>query len=156
MNVAKAIAERSRCVRSAIGCVIVDARGRIVATGYNGPPAGWAPEGVIEFHESMMCDSFCPRAIGDAEVGGSYSGCVSIHAEANALLNSDRRHREGGVLYTTRAPCLGCAKLIANSGVHSVVAGPAPLNYPMSVYDEIDEGVDLMRQSGVRVHVERL
>jgi dCMP deaminase len=156
MGVAKTVALRSRCVRSQVGCVIVDRQGRVVATGYNGPAANWDPTHLIEtdhgLPDAMMCDSFCPRGIdGGFSTGESYGGCVAIHAEANALLTSDRRHREGGTIYTSRVPCLGCAKLICNSGVERVVCGPAPEGYPQEVYDEIQQGVIIMKQCLIAV-----
>src|SRR5262245_21931891 len=98
MAAALAVAGRSRCVRSQVGCVVVDRSGRVVATGYNGPPAGWRPAGIAladELPEPMRCDSFCPRALDEQAQTVTYERCVAIHAELNALLVSDRRHREG-------------------------------------------------------------
>jgi len=155
LAVAQEVAKRSRCVRSQVGCVIVDKQNRVVATGYNGPAADWDPSRYIGtgdhgLPDAMMCDSFCPRAL-DGAVPASYDGCVAIHAEANALLTSDRRHRESGTLYTTRVPCLDCAKLICNSGVERVVCGPAPEGYPDEVYTAIEQGVTLMKQCLIAV-----
>jgi deoxycytidylate deaminase len=50
-----------------------------------------------------------------------YDDCPSLHAEANALLSAERSERLGGTIYVTSAICFGCAKLIANSGLVSVV-----------------------------------
>lgn len=47
--------------------------------------------------------------------------CISNHAEANCLLHADRSRIEGGTIYVSAKPCLGCAKLIANSGLNRVV-----------------------------------
>lgn len=117
MAVAHAVAQRSRCVRAQAGCVVVDANNRIVATGYNGPPATmWSAQ-------SGTCDNFCERAMHGArpETLTSYDDCPSIHAEANALLFCDRREREGGTIYVTTNTCFTCAKLVANSGLTRVV-----------------------------------
>ena len=49
------MAQRSLCVRAQVGAVIVDARNRIVETGYNGPPRGFQ-------HDDQPCTQWCPRA----------------------------------------------------------------------------------------------
>lgn len=112
LGLAAAAAGRSNCSRRAVGAVVVQRR-RIRATGYNGPPSGYG-----------HCDAgFCPRAASAVLRGAGYDDCVAVHAEANALLFADLADREGATLYTTAAPCFGCAKLIANSGIAEVVAG---------------------------------
>lgn len=115
---AATIARRSGCVRTQVGAVIVDPTNRLIASGYNGPPATLASARVLG--EDAICEYDCPRAMADAPVS-SYDECIAIHAEANALLFCDRRDREGGTIYVTRVPCLSCAKLIANSGLERVV-----------------------------------
>jgi dCMP deaminase len=109
---ARSIAKRSRCSRAQIGAVIVDKRERIVAEGYNGPAAGLDVSG--------ECMNWCERAQGKTGLSGAYDGCPSIHAEANALLYVDRWSVEGGSIYVTAPPCMGCAKLISNSGLKTV------------------------------------
>lgn len=118
--VAAVVAKRSRCVRYRTGTVIVDRRNRVVATGYIGAATGYdrvTGAGVQE------CSEFCHRGReGPTDATRlSYSDCVSIHSELNALLVCDRRDREGGTLYATSVPCWTCAKAIANSGVARVV-----------------------------------
>jgi dCMP deaminase len=110
MAVADAIAERSWCVRRKAGCVIVTADNQLVATGYNGPPAGLEISG--------PCDQWCDRA----RTGGglSYDDCLAAHSEINAFMRADQSMR-GGTLYVTSCPCYACAKAIANSGVVRVV-----------------------------------
>ena len=110
-SVARTVARRSLCSMSKAGAVIVTSRNRVVATGYNGPPAGMNLRG--------ECRNWCPRA----KTGGglSYDDCVSSHAEANALMFADRSMMEGGTIYVTRMPCFMCAKMIANSGLTRVV-----------------------------------
>lgn len=127
--VAGAIASRSDCERSKVGAVVVK-DGRIVGTGYNGAPAGWPG-----------CAS-CPRRTSDCEPGSSYDtgpgSCVALHAEANALIYTDRTDLQGATLYLTRKPCDGCAKLIAGAGIARVVVdGEEPYDVapPMRVED---------------------
>lgn len=115
-GVALQVARRGRCTRDQVGAVIVDRSERIVATGFNGPPAGYDDTG-------RECMEFCTRGASGptSETAISYADCVSIHAEANALLFCDRRDREGGTIYVTSHICWSCAKMVANSGLHRVV-----------------------------------
>lgn len=105
------MSKRSRCGKG-VGAVIVSAEHRVVATGYNGPPAGYPSEG--------SCENFCPRLLTYPKPS-SYDSCPSNHAEINALLWSSRQERLGGTIYVTTAPCMGCAKALANSGLQEVV-----------------------------------
>jgi dCMP deaminase len=126
LEVARVIAKRSLCERDQVGAVIVSKDNRIVATGYNGPPAGFD-------HSNTGCSSWCYRAQASDPQGrffepgakvplkSDYSDCPSLHAEANALSVCDRSVREGGTIYITSGVCFGCAKLIANSGLEHVI-----------------------------------
>jgi dCMP deaminase len=113
MQMADAVAKRSRCSRAQIGAVVVSANQRIASTGYNGPAATLDVEG--------DCIDWCPRAQGIAPLDNMYDACPSIHAESNALLYVDRSRIEGGTIYITDVACLQCAKLVSNSGVKRVV-----------------------------------
>lgn len=140
MTVAEVIGARSPCVRTRVGAVIVTPTNRIVATGYNGAPAG--------LPSVRTCTEICPRPSSTAP-DPLYHDCVSIHAEANALLFCDRREREGGTIYTTSAICWNCAKLVANSGLSRLVMY-APTDDVMHRLPE--SSVDLLVRSGVVVH----
>ena len=138
MHVAQEVAKRSKCSRMGIGAVIVDPTNRIVATGYNGPPANM-PDIVGE------CVRWCPRAKKD-QPEEHYHDCFSIHAEANALLFCDRRDREGGAIYVSGGICIDCAKLIGNSGLsiaHYIDDGAA--------HRKIESGVNILKRSGITV-----
>ncbi len=135
LDLARATATRATCSRRKHGAVIVQER-RIVATGYNGGPSGYP-----------HCDEgACPRAVSDAPQGHDYERCIAIHAEANALLFSSPEERSGATLYCTGAPCFGCAKLVANSGVAEVVAGGGR-------YDGWDDTREFLQRSNVRVRL---
>lgn len=112
MAVAAAASKRSRCDRSKVGAVIVAADGRVAATGYNGPPADWAPA-------VGTCGTWCKR--NNASEKQDFSMCPAVHAELNALLYCDRDQARGGVLYVTKSPCMGCCKAIGASGIKTVV-----------------------------------
>lgn len=135
LDLARAASTRATCSRRKHGAVIVQKR-RIVSTGYNGAPSGVA----------HCTDGACPRADSSAPQGHEYDSCIAIHAEANALLFSGPDEREGGTLYCTGAPCFGCAKLIANSGVEEVVAASGR-------YDGWDEVREFLIEAGVRVRL---
>ena len=126
MSVAVSMSKRSKCVNRQVGAVIVTKENRPMAVGYNGAPANFNSEPNITHFASEAqptsagCDGFCPRG-GSNDRGTSYSNCVSVHAEANALLFADRRDYEGGTIYVTNPCCWDCAKLVANSGVARVV-----------------------------------
>ncbi len=113
VGIAKNVARRSACALGQVGAVVVDHTNRVVATGYNGPPAGYPDQ----------CITGCPRFFTRMNEGrtATYENCISIHAEANALLFCDRRDRVNGTIYVTSSPCIECAKLIANSGLARVV-----------------------------------
>lgn len=118
MAMADAMSRRSRCVKG-VGAIIVSTDNRPAGAGYNGPPAGWP-------NEQQSCRKFCRRTQQDWTKDPGYSDCPSNHAEINALLYSDFSLRKGGTIYITTAPCLTCAKAIANSGLAKAVWRDTP------------------------------
>ncbi len=152
MAVATDMSKRSKCVNRQVGAVIVTKENRPMAVGYNGPPANFntAPS-ITHFASeaqstSSGCDGFCPRG-GSSERGTSYSNCVSVHAEANALLFADRRDYEGGTIYVTNPCCWDCAKLVSNSGVARVVVKVSEVD---AHYDN-DSSLNFIRDCGIVV-----
>lgn len=117
LDIAMAVSRRADCTRRQVGVVITLGH-RVVATGYNGGPAG-----------GLSClKGECPRGQksseempGYTEGNHDYSNCVAIHAEINALLYADRSKIEGGTIWVTHKPCWDCSKAIANSGLTKVV-----------------------------------
>lgn len=101
-------ARRGTCARRRVGCVLVDADGHVLSSGYNGPAAG----------ENHCIDKPCPGA--SAAPGEGLELCEAIHAEANALLIcSDVRQIR--TAYCTSSPCLHCVKLLMNTGCRHVI-----------------------------------
>jgi dCMP deaminase len=98
MAVADVMALRSPCTRAQVGAVIVDPNDRIVATGYNGAPAGFRVRGLFADEPRARrlsvgsCTEWCPHST-TANPSPCYDDCFSIHAEANALMFCDRRER---------------------------------------------------------------
>ena len=116
MSLAEAVSRRSPCDRDQVGAVLVGRNQRVLATGYNGQPAGW----------TTACE-VCPRNLKRGEgLEDAYSDCTSIHAEVNCLLYSDHSLREGSTLYVTRFPCWGCTKIVSAAGIAKLVAQNAP------------------------------
>ena len=122
---ARELAKRSLCDRDQVGCVITDVNNKVIGEGYNGPPRGF-------WHGNAGCTQWCQRTVNasiamkldgreDRGLSADYSDCPSLHAEANALLTSDRTLRMGGTIYVTSDVCIACAKLIANSGLLTVI-----------------------------------
>jgi dCMP deaminase len=116
LGIAAAVAARADCSRRRVGAVIVQDH-RIVATGYNGAPAG---------RPGCLTNGACPRAHSEVPEFSDYEtgpgSCIAIHAEANALLYADRSRCEGGTIYVTCEPCSWCLKLIDGAGIARVVA----------------------------------
>lgn len=131
MKVAYATAERSTCPRRAVGAVIVQ-EGRIIATGYNGAPAGapHCPTVDSEGHPSCMKHGHCVR---------------TVHAEMNAIIScaSAGVRASGAVLYTTAYPCPACMASIINAGLSEVCFH--------GDYSRMSESAKLAAQVGLNV-----
>lgn len=130
MQIAGLVANRGTCARAQVGAVIAR-HGRVLVTGYNGPPSGLphctAPNG---------CSNLDRVAEG---------GCVrAVHAEANAIAYAARHgiSTDGADLYCTHLPCRKCAELIVNAGLSVVYYG---LDY------RVKEGEVLLRDAGVDI-----
>lgn len=131
MNIAKAVASRSTCSRRSVGAVVVKDK-RILATGYNGAPAGLRH--CDHSGGADMRDGHCAR---------------STHAEQNAIVQAAKYGTpiDGATIYCTDQPCLTCAKLLANAGVRRVVfEGAYPDDLAVSILEEAQ--IDLHRYAG--------
>ena len=120
VGIAYAVAQRADCTRRRVGAVVFDEANRILATGYNGAPAGRV--GCLEGgcpRGSLGHDELPPDA--PYEDPASPGFCISIHAESNALLFADPVRRRGGWIAITHPTCPGCQKLLANSGLATAI-----------------------------------
>lgn len=130
----------STCSKAHYMAIVVDSNRRILGTGYNGVPSGM----------DHCKDNGCPRVANNAPSGSPYdygSGlCYAIHAEANALLHSDRSARINGTIYVGGLPCFGCAKLIAGSGLGRLV-------YLANETDRNDseQSIEVLHKSGILI-----
>lgn len=115
MRVALAIAEHSRCHRTKYGTVVLDAQGRVVATGHNGKPA------------DALNDHICYRE--DLPPDAPKAKCC-LHSEQNALVFGNYHEYQGGTIYVTGMPCEDCALLIAQARITTLVCLEDPRGYP--------------------------
>ncbi len=106
MGVALLSARRSKDPHTQVGACIVNAKNKIVGTGYNGLPAGcddndfpWGKQGdFLNTKYPYVC-----------------------HAELNAILNNIGMDLAGCRIYTALFPCNECSKAIIQSGITEVV-----------------------------------
>lgn len=136
LNIAKAVSERSTCLKRQYGCVIVS-NDEIISTGYNGSPRG----------DINCCDTGKCSRLDKPHNSGDYGECKSVHAEQNAIISASRRDMVGATMYLWGSevtqpkntvpqfeqfgpfratidkpePCPICARMIKNAGIAKVV-----------------------------------
>jgi dCMP deaminase len=116
MRIAEVVALRGTCLRRQVGCVLVNRRGHILSTGYNGVPRGAHHCN----HENDFEPKFpyaCPAA--RQALGQGLDQCRAIHAEQNALLQCPDVDQVWAC-YSTVEPCAHCTKLLLNTGCQEV------------------------------------
>lgn len=109
MTITRQVAERSTCTRAKVGAVIVRDK-NILATGYNGSPAG-LPHCTEE--GCLIYKSTTPS--GDIE-----ENCFrTIHAEINAIAQAAKNGApiRDASIYITHTPCIHCFKVLINTGI---------------------------------------
>lgn len=104
MRIAEVVSFRATCDRAHVGCVLVT-HDHIIATGYNGSPAGLP---------------HCDDVGHDIEDGH----CVrTVHAEENALLQAALHgvSTKGATCYCTVAPCFRCTSRLVSAGISEII-----------------------------------
>jgi dCMP deaminase len=112
MTITREVAERSTCTRAKVGAVIVRDRS-ILATGYNGAPAG------LPHCLDVGCLVYESRTP-DGEIE---QNCYrTIHAEMNAIAQAAKNGNaiRDADIYVTHTPCIHCLKVLINSGMRTV------------------------------------
>lgn len=136
LRIASVVASRGTCRRRRVGAILVDSRRHIIATGYNGTPAGFP----------HCLDHECPGA---RSVSGTHlDGCFAIHAEANALLQCSDVSRID-TCYSTASPCISCTKLLLNTGCRRICfleEYPHPEAKQLWLSQNNDPGVEFLRE----------
>jgi dCMP deaminase len=109
MTITRQVAERSTCLRAKVGAVIVRARS-ILATGYNGSPAGLP----------HCLDVGCLIYKSQTPSGETEENCFrTIHAEINAIAQAAKNGSpiRDAAIYITHTPCIHCFKVLINTGI---------------------------------------
>ncbi len=134
LTITRQVAERSTCVRAKVGAVIVRDRS-ILATGYNGAPAGMP----------HCLDVGCLVYESKTPDGNIEENCFrTIHAEINAIAQAARNGTriDGADIYVTHTPCIHCFKTLVNTGIKRMFYAKP---YKMETLDE------LLRNTGVEL-----
>lgn len=147
LNIAKAVADRSTCLRKKAGAVIVN-HDEIIATGYNGAPRG---------RVNCIDLGYCAKKKMFPEIRhGGYDACRSVHAEQNALISASRKDMLGGTLYLVlyrpetgeydpgSNSCQMCRKMIINSGIEQVIVRINDTEYQKIDVNEWIQNDDLL------------
>lgn len=114
MTITNMVAKRSTCLRRHVGAILVKDK-RILATGYNGAPAG-----------IRHCkETGCIRQDSDIPSGQRHELCRGLHAEQNVIIQAAYHgvSIDGAILYCTNKPCIICSKMLINAGVKKIVYG---------------------------------
>lgn len=113
LKVAAVVAERSTCRRHHVGAVAVRDK-HILATGYNGAPAG--------FKDCLELG--CLRDELEIPSGERHEICRAIHAEQNVIIQAALHgvSLEGSTIYATHTPCVLCAKMLTNARIRRYVS----------------------------------
>jgi dCMP deaminase len=131
LQMAALMAERSTCMGTAVGAVITTPDHQILTSGYNGSPRGFPH--CIELGCDPDPDGHCRRA---------------VHAEINAVIQGAKLgvRLAGGVVYTTRLPCVRCCAAIIQAGLARVVCSNPELDRDQARFRE---RFDLLNRGGV-------
>ncbi|HZR82792.1 MAG TPA: cytidine/deoxycytidylate deaminase family protein [Candidatus Binatia bacterium] len=112
LMITRQVAERSTCLRAKVGAVIVRDRS-ILATGYNGAPAGMP----------HCLDVGCLIYRSETPDGEIEENCFrTIHAEINAIAQAARNGASirDASAYITHSPCIHCLKTLVNTGIKHI------------------------------------
>lgn len=122
INLALAASLRSTCIRRKYGSIIVKDN-RIIGTGYNGSARG---------DVNCIDARRCTREELNIPAGERYEECLAVHAENNAIINSNpgdlvcatiyvagTNYKDGS--YASAKPCKMCARAIKNARIANVV-----------------------------------
>ena len=112
MTITRQVAERSTCNRAKVGAVIVRDK-NILATGYNGSPAG------LPHCTDVGCLVYTSRT----PTGETEENCFrTIHAEINAIAQAAKNGASirDADIYITHTPCIHCLKVLVNTGIRRI------------------------------------
>ena len=135
LKVASVVAERSTCRRHHVGAVAVRDK-HILATGYNGAPAGLRD----------CLELGCLRDELNIASGERHEVCRGIHAEQNVIIQASLHgvSLEGSTIYCTHTPCVLCAKMLVNAKIKRYVS--------FGKYSD-ESFMELFREAGIEVEI---
>jgi len=132
LKIASVVAERATCQRHHIGALAVNDR-RILATGYNGAPAGLKD----------CLEQGCLRNALGIPSGQRHEICRAVHAEQNVIIQAALHgvSIKGSTIYCTHSPCVLCAKMLCNAQIKRFVS--------CGKYSD-DEFLTLFKEAGIQ------
>ncbi len=151
LDLADVVSKRSTCLRKHYGAVIVK-NDEVISTGYNGAPRG---------RKNCTDLGYCIRQQLGVQRGERYELCRAVHAEANAIISSERDKMIGATIYLcgreeatgeyvrNMCSCSMCKRLIINAGIEKVVVRDDDEHYrEIPVRDWIDHDESLHGEFG--------
>ena len=132
MLITRQVADRSTCTRAKVGAVIVRDK-NILATGYNGAPAGLP----------HCLDVGCLIYESKTPTGEIEQNCFRcIHAEINAIAQAAKNGASirDADIYVTHTPCIHCFKVVINTGIKRVLYEKP---YKLATIDELRRYTDV-------------
>ncbi|MFC1992967.1 cytidine/deoxycytidylate deaminase family protein [Chloroflexota bacterium] len=133
LKIASVVAERATCRRHHVGAVAVRDK-HILATGYNGAPAGLRD----------CLELGCLRDELKIPSGTRHEICRGIHAEQNVIVQASLHgvSLEGSTIYATHTPCVLCAKMLVNAKIERYIS--------FGKYND-DAFIELFREAGIEI-----
>jgi len=149
IEITKLFSKRSTCIRKKVGCIIVK-DGRIISTGYNGALSG--NEHCSEYFSRYFLNDVFRKEdkfedwIKTEEFYNLHRefSIYENHAEINCIAYAAKNgmNINNSILYVTISPCLDCAKLIASSGIKSVIY--------LEEYDRDKKGIEYLNNNNIK------
>ena len=138
MAITKMVAKRTTCLRRGVGAVLVKDK-RILATGYNGAPAG------LKHCEEVGC----LREKESIPSGTRHELCRGLHAEQNVIVQAAYHGIAigGATIYCTNKPCVICSKMIINAGIKKVYYDEG-YDDPLADQMMVEAGLEIVRLNG--------
>ena len=135
LKIASVVAERATCRRHHVGAVAVRDK-HILATGYNGAPAG----------AKDCLELGCLRDELNIPSGTRHEICRGIHAEQNVIIQASLHgvSLERSTIYATHTPCVLCAKMLVNARIKRFVT--------FGSYND-DTFVKMFREAGIEIDI---
>lgn len=132
LDMARLASTRSTCFRRNVGCILVNSRNRVLATGYNGVASGQPHCNFEDPDQSYvkLVGQFAPLEVpirhpylcdgANSPSGTDLNRCKAIHAEMNALVSCGNPE-DIFACYVTASPCIQCVRSLINTPCKRIV-----------------------------------